>query len=404
MKDFFSTVFSFNFFKVFVYFIFVFSGSIKWIPFPIDFTLFFGALCAAVLFFEIKTITIFRKEVYNQVLLILSLIVFFALSNFYTISYVYSDKKNEAMLLNFFTVIYPLLAFKDVIFKELQKLMYLVGIFAVCMLAYVYFTTTFIIFFDETRYIENVPTYLTIGIMLSACFIFSLSSKPTVAVIIYRLVLLFFLIQLGGRGPIFNLILSLCIYYVLNLKNIKFNYKVVLMFMAGIFVMIFYLDTIIGFIIENVNIDRFNMVKASSEDVSVLYRVIVMEKGLQTFYEHPFMGLGIGSSGISLTGVDQVEFPHNLIIESLMELGILGGILYLSIYIYFFVYHLKYIRKDKRLLIMYIIALLFFLEDMKSGSFDGWRISLFWICIYIVEYNFKINNKDTLPKQYLTKV
>ncbi|SHE73955.1 O-antigen ligase family protein [Chryseobacterium sp. OV279] len=402
MKDFFSTVFSFNFFKIFIYFIFVFSGSIKWIPFPIDLTLFFGGLCVIVLFFEIKTITIFRKEVYNQVFLILILLSFFAFSNFYTVSYIYSDKKNEAMFLNFFTVIYPLFAFKNVIFKELQKLMYLVGIFAISMLLYVYFTSTFIIFFDATQYIENVPTYLSIGIMLSACFVFSLSSKPTIAVIAYRLVLLFLLTQLGGRGPIFNLILSLCIYYMLNLKNLKFNYKVILTFMAAILVVIFYLDNIIDLIIENVNVDRFNMVKASSEDGSVLYRVMVMKRGLETFYEHPFLGLGIGSSGIALTGEDQVEFPHNLIVESLMELGIMGGVLYLGIYIYFFVYHLKYIRKDKKILIIYIVSLLFFLEDMKSGSFDGWRISLFWVSIYLVEYNFKMNNAKN-SKQHLTK-
>lgn len=398
MKDFFSTVFSFNFFKIFIYFLFVFSGSIKWIPFPIDFTLFFGVLCVVVLFFEIKTITIFRKEVYNQISIIFLLMLLFAFSNFYTVSYVYSDKKNEAMLLNFFTVLYPLLAFKNVIFKELQRLMYVIGIFTICILFYVYFTITFIIFFDKTQSVENLPTYLAVGIMLSACFVFSLSSKPTISVIVYRLIILFLLTQLGGRGPLFNLILSLCIYYVLNLKNLKFNYKVVLSFTAAILVMVFYLDNIIELVLENVNVDRFNMVKASSEDGSVLYRVFVMKRGLETFYEHPFTGLGIGSSGIALTGEDQVEFPHNLIVESLMELGILGGLLYLGIYIYFFIYHLKYIRKDKKLLIMYIVSLLFFLEDMKSGSFDSWRISLMWISLYVIQYNFQMNSK-ALPEK-----
>ncbi|WET00143.1 O-antigen ligase family protein [Chryseobacterium arthrosphaerae] len=366
-----------------------------------DITLFSAGICLMIMLFEIKSLNSLKRVVYVQIFLILSLMFLFMISNLYTISYIYSEKKNTAMILNFFTVLYPFIAFKRVLFKELQKLMYLVGVLTIGILFYVYFTITFIIFFDVTQAIESVPTYLAVGIMLSACFIFSLSSKPSISVIAYRLVILFLLTQLGGRGPLINLILSLGIYYVLNLKNLKFNYKVVLAATSAILFIIFYLDKIIGLIIENVNIDRFNLVKASAEDGSVLYRVMVMNKAIDSFYNHPFAGLGIGSGGIVLTGQDQVEFPHNLVLESLMEVGILGGLLYLSIYIYFFVYHLRFARKNKKLLIMYIVALLFFLEDMKSGSFDTWRISLFWICIYMIQYNFQTDSEKS--KIYLEK-
>jgi hypothetical protein len=394
MKDFLKTVFSYNFFKVFIYFIYVFSGSVKWIPFPIDITLFSFGICLAIIFFEVSKINIFKKYVFNQVYLILILIFLFILSNIYTISYIYSEKKNLAMVLNFFTILYPLLVFKKVIFEDFRKLMYIIGAFTIGILFYVYFTTTFIIFFDTAQAIEHAPTYLAVGIMLSTCFLFSLASKPTIPVIAYRLIILFLLTQLGGRGPLFNLILCLLIYYTLNLKNLKINYKVVLLFISVIFIIVFYLDTILQLIIENVNIDRFNLVKASVEDGSVLYRIIVLNKGLETFYDHPFTGLGIGSSGISLTGFDEVEYPHNLVVESLMELGIIGGIVYLAIYLYFFVYNLRIVRLNKNLLIFYIVSLLYFLEDMKSGSFDAWRISLMWVGVYLIQYNFqKIQNK-----------
>lgn len=392
MRDFFKTVFSYNFFKVFIYFIFVFSGSLKWIPFPIDITLFGAFLCTMVLVLEIKSITIFRKEVYIQVLLMLLLMFFFLVSNLYTVSYIYSEKKNIAMILNFLTVLYPFVVFKKIIFEELKNLMYVIGVLAIVILLYVYFTYSFIIFFDVTQYSESIPTYLTVGIMLSACFIFSMSSQRiTVPLIIYRIILLFLLTQLGGRGPLFNLVLCIGVYYFLNLKNIKLNYKVVLSAMAAFFVFLFYLHDIIDLIIENVNIDRFNLLKASDEDGSVLYRVMVINKGLESFYNHPFVGTGIGSSGIALTGIDQVEFPHNLLVESMIELGIIGGLAYIIIYLYFFIRNLKTVRTDKKLLVLYVMCLLFFLEDMKSGSFDAWRVSLFWMSLYLVQYNFRIN-------------
>lgn len=296
------------------------------------------------------------------------------------------------MVLNFLTVLYPFMVFKKIIFEELKNLMYVVGGLAIVVLLYIYFTYTFIIFFDVTQYSESIPTYLTVGIMLSACFIFSLSSqRVTVPVIIYRIILLFLLTQLGGRGPFFNLILCIGVYYFLNLKNIRLNYKVVLSAASVFFVILFYLHDIIDFIIENVNIDRFNLLKASDEDGSVLYRVMVINKGLESFYKHPFVGTGIGSSGIALTGIDQVEFPHNLLVESMIELGLIGGLVYLVIYLYFFLRNLKIVRRDKKLLVLYVTCLLFFLEDMKSGSFDAWRVSLFWMSIYLVQYNFQMD-------------
>jgi O-antigen ligase len=118
---------------------------------------------------------------------------------------------------------------------------------------------------------------------------------------------------------------------------------------------------------------------------------MVINKGLESFYSHPFVGTGIGSSGIALTGIDQVEFPHNLLVESMIELGIIGGLAYIIIYLYFFIRNLKTVRTDKKLLVLYVMCLLFFLEDMKSGSFDAWRVSLFWMCLYLVQYNFRIN-------------
>ena len=169
--------------------------------------------------------------------------------------------------------------------------------------------------------------------MLCACFIFSLASKLTWYVAVYRLSILFLLFQLGGRGPIINLILSLIIFFALNLKNYKINYKTGFAIGALFFTILIFGENIYTFAFQNVDFERFNIFKAYNEDASLSVRGNFLEIGIESILDHPFFGLGIGSSGFILDGVDVSNYPHNLFVESMMELGILGGLLYLSTYL-----------------------------------------------------------------------
>ena len=71
----------------------------------------------------------------------------------------------------------------------------------------------------------------------------------------------------------------------------------------------------------------------------------------------------------------------------MMEIGVIGGVLVVFFYAKFFITERKYLRNPE-LILLYVISLLYFLEDLKSGSFDAWRISLFWISIYLSEKRF----------------
>ena len=86
IKDFLKTLFSYQFFKVFIYFIFVFSGSLKWLPIPYDITgvaLFFLLI---IFIFEMKRFVSFQIKVSSIIILILVLNCMFLISNVYTIS------------------------------------------------------------------------------------------------------------------------------------------------------------------------------------------------------------------------------------------------------------------------------------------------------------------------------
>ncbi|WP_426481865.1 O-antigen ligase family protein [Chryseobacterium sp. R2ACT005] len=380
----------FVFFKVFIYFIFVFSGSLKWLPIPIDLTLLSLLVCTALILIEIREIVPLKKQDRPIITLITVFSLIFIVSNLYSISTEYAQSKTLAIILNMFTVVYPIVVFKKSIFSELKLLMYLIGGLMIVGLFYLYFNNMFIIFHDSELLVDKVPTYLVIGIMLCACFIFSLESKLTWYVAIYRLSILFLLFQLGGRGPIINLVLSLIVFFTLNLKNYKINYKTGFAIGALFFTILIFGENIYTFAFQNVDFERFNIFKSYNEDASLSIRGNFLEIGLESILDHPFSGLGIGSSGIILEGVDVSNYPHNLFVEAMMELGILGGLLYLSAYILFFLRNYSISKNNKDMLILFIIVLLFYLEDNKSNSFDSWRCSIIWIMFFISEKRYKV--------------
>ncbi|MDR3026310.1 O-antigen ligase family protein [Chryseobacterium sp.] len=380
----------FTFFKVFIYFIFVFSGSLKWLPIPIDLTLLSLLFCAVVMIVELRTIIPIKVKDRLIVILILILSLIFLISNFYSISSIYAQSKTLAIILNIFTVIYPIIVFKKSIFSELKLLMYLIGGLMVIGLFYMYFNNMFIIFHDSELLVDKVPTYLVIGIMLCACFIFSLESKLTWYVAVYRLSILFLLFQLGGRGPIINVVLSLIVFFTLNLKNYKIDYKTGFAIGALFFTILIFGENIYTFAFQNVDFERFNIFKAYNDDASLSVRGNFLEIGIESILDHPFFGLGIGSSGFILDGTDVSNYPHNLFVESMMELGIFGGLLYLSTYILFFLRNYSISRNNKDMLILFIVVLLFYLEDNKSNSFDSWRCSIIWIMFFISEKRYKV--------------
>ena len=394
-QDFFKILFSYNFFKVFVYFIFVFSGSLKWIPFPYDLTIITLFFLFFVLLIEIKEFIPFQKDQNVIIKLILILNFLFLISNFYTISTDYAYNKNFSMVLNIFTVVYPIIAFKNSIFKELNMLLLIIGIILIPSLLYMYYNDMFMIFHDTELLVDKVPTYLTIGIMLSTCFVFSMYFRFTFFVLVYRLSILFLLLQLGGRGPFVNLFLIILLFYLIQFKNLKVNFKTFFYFLVLLPLSLFFMGGFIESLFENISFERFNVFSAINEDKSFIIRQEYIIKGLESISKNVYFGKGIGSSGLILLGEDSIAYPHNLFIESMMEIGFFAGFIYLFIYIKLFKNNFIFCRKSKSLLILFIVSFLFFLEDNKSNSFDSWRISIIWIMFFLSEKRFYIlrNNK-----------
>ena len=383
----------YSFFKVLIYLIFVFSGSFKWIPLPLDLTIFSGLICFVIILFEINNINRFNFFWDKCLIFLLFFLnVFFLFSNIYSISEVYASSKNLSIILNLFTVIYPIVVFDESIFNTIKRIYLGLGITITFLLFVLYLNDMFIIFHDSNSFMHNVPTYLIISITLSTCFILSFGLKSNLLLLIYRLLILFLMFELGGRGPILSLVVVMFLFYflrfVISLKlNMKFkiNFKTIMFFSSILIVLIFYSQEIFTTIFDEINFQRFFSFDTYKDDESVLVRANYLRKGYESILEHPFFGMGIGSSGLILESNDIVIYPHNLFVEAFMELGFMGAFSYLFLYLIFFFSNISLIKTNKNLLLLFLISLIYFMEDNKSNSFDSWRVSIIWIMMFIIE-------------------
>ena len=373
---------------IIIYILLVYSGLVKWIPgLPVDLTIVFTAILLVLFPFLFKqqflSVSSFAKVVIFSVL---SLSILFLLTNVYTISTDYAMSKSIATVLNMFCFIYPLLLFDESDLPYFKKIMTAGNVIILTILSFLYFTDQFIYFQMSEKTIESVlgfgiPNYLSLGTFISVSLIFQIGNKSVFNKIIMAYSI-FILFVLGGRGPLLFLFFIFILHYFLTLEIKKFSIKnVVILFLGGI-LLLQYFD------FSAVNFERFNILGNFSEDESALERIFFIEEGYKSVANHLFMGLGIGSSGIILSGTDVSLYPHNLFLESLMEVGFVGGLLYLLLYFCIFFKTFKN-TQSTTLLILGLISLYLFFQDMKSGSFDSWRISLMWIALFVIEHRAK---------------
>ncbi len=377
---------SYIYIKLFIYFIFLFSGLIKWIPFPVDFTLFCG------FFLVLFIINDFKKErfkLYNINIGYLY-VVFYTFSILYMLTYFYSEStvyafiKVRGFILNILAFTFPITSIKVQYYKQIIKVFSFLTLLVIGFFCFLLYNDLFdlVKMSDEDQlkfFFANLPSYLSYGSLLGVSYMLLINNKSIFS-LLFKIVIFYFLIILGGRGPLLALILISMINFFINRNNLTTYFKYVFFFF---FLVILYIYLDLTFI----DFDRLNIFQNYSSDTATTERVYFIGRCIAGFFENPMLGHGIGSTGILISGDDIILYPHNLFIEVLSEFGLIGFILFLTIFVLFFI-----IIITKKVPIEYIPFLLvvayLFLQDMKSGAFEAWRITCGWLSIATVILNF----------------
>ncbi len=118
----------------------------------------------------------------------------------------------------------------------------------------------------------------------------------------------------GSRGPIFSMLVVSLLYFINNMSVISLK-KVLLMF-VGVFVVVIILSVLY-------QSDIYMVKRLTSSFFSDASRDSLATNSFQAFEEHFFLGAWYPFS----------SYPHNLILESFMALGIFGGLSFFFVFI-----------------------------------------------------------------------
>jgi O-antigen ligase len=135
---------------------------------------------------------------------------------------------------------------------------------------------------------------------------------------------LYSLLLTSSRGPL----LFLSIYLILLLfhsarSNMPKTLAIILFVVIGFVGIIQYFG--LGEIFYEMFISRFTTVAGSSIDESAEGRAVAYQGAISQFLSSPFIGSFLEERTLK-------QYPHNIIIESFMALGIFGGLLFVVIY------------------------------------------------------------------------
>ena len=176
----------------------------------------------------------------------------------------------------------------------------------------------------------------------------------------------------GTRGPTLALIVMFLAYSYLTKSIFKFSIALVILSLVAIPVLIYY-----G-VLELALFERLTEL-SSQEDIESMKRY----RRYLTFFDMPLgnfiFGLGPGGWGKKIA-LSDYSFPHNIIIESIVEHGIMGAIFIFTIISTGFRQFYKRIGKINSNLYMNILMLwwgYYLLNTMVSGSFIQGNINFF---------------------------
>ncbi len=378
--------------KLITYFIFLYSGLIKWIPFPIDFTLLFGFFTIVFILNDLKNDS-FKLNDYSIGYLY---VAFYTFSILYMLTYLYSDStvyasiKFKGVLLSTIAFTFPITSIRAQYFKYITPILSFLAVLMVIFLSFLLYNDLFLLFvLPEDKQLKLfdavIPTYLDVGSFISVAFILLLNHKSKFSILL-KIVIFYFLIILGGRGPLLALILIVMVNFYLNTNTLSKYVKYIFLFLFAVLLYIYFDLTFIDF-------DRLNIFQNYGSDTATAERVEYIGKCISSFFENPIFGRGIGSTGIIISGSDIVLYPHNLFIEILAEFGLIGFILFTTVF-FFFLYVL-FIKKVPLTQLSFILIVFYlFFQDMKSGAFEAWRISCGWLAIATVILNYNSNQSE----------
>lgn len=220
--------------------------------------------------------------------------------------------------------------------------------------------------------------------------------------IVLFLYLFYSLINTGARGPLIFFIVTMFLYVAafklplgIRLTKAKAIFYLVLSLSLAFVFLIFTVqdDTLSSDSVKLSSqssraVDRIALLFNEDKGNSVNTRIKYLEDSTHYINERVIQGYGFGSYGVVTTGVDQKAFPHNILLESWFELGLLGFITILA-----FIINALFSARKEPLLVFFLLFLVF--NQMKSSNLPDSRVFFGMIAISLLIVNLNQRRTQT---------
>ena len=382
--------------------LYVLSGYIKVflilynISIGIDITLLLALILVFNVFLSKKIIL---KYFFTSIVLFLVFFIWMIITIIYSTSNEYLFNKIFLFSTNIVAFLIPLLLFSKIEIKSLLNKFVLISTpLGIWFIAFILPK----MYFNEI-YNNASQAYLTVSLFSGMNILILLLLKVKLFKNSY-INLLFIILNIavlilsGGRG---GLVLAFLVLTIFGFFKLKLKLKQLKLILKSISLIILF-----GFIIGNLIrqteyvelfersirrlelLTEFNGINSGGNSVEV--RVGMLNFSYDKIVHSPtslLFGYGIGSFWYEYTGIDGRGYPHNLVLEILFELGLIG----LLIFIIFSGVTLKHFKYTALSWIVFYLLL----NSLKSSSLVDLRILFFMFSLALIEgsNNFLLKNK-----------
>jgi len=380
-----------------IYTLYLLSGFIKVflikynINTYIDITLLLASLLIIILFIKIKYMSL---KFVRPIVLLLLFFTWMIFTLLYTSSVDYCYKKVFLFLTNIISFSIPILLYKIFNLKNFFK--YFIVISSVLNVAFIVLILPYI-YIDEVDHMLS-GTYLAVsylsGINIIYLIIINNPFNINFFKIFYIIINFTTLILSGGRGGIIFTILILFIYFfkkmiksilILRMKR-KFLYSIILTFII-IFLSVGYGIKNYDPSNENNLFDRsinrltlvYDAIETSDGGKSINTRVEYIKFSIKKIFnnvERFIFGYGIGSFSYEYEKVDKRGYPHNIILEILFEMGLIG--------LFFFMIFYGYILTKFHYTNLLYLQVYVLLNLLKSSGLTDIRIAFGMLALMVI--------------------
>lgn len=363
--------------------VFVFSGMLKWLPWPLDPTLLFGSILAAMCLWKVVA---GNPAIHGRVLPLavanLLFLGYYASTALFTVSPAYWQTKLAVLTLSALALLAPLVLFDDRSALTANRLIIqILAVIGAGAVIWAYQAGVILVISEGLgRQESKLPDYLTLGYLIGLGILSTIGQSGLWATLV-RLPCIGALLLLPGRGPFLLTVAGVLVMWLVGRRAMRIGGRQYLTAAA-------YGALLLGGLLfwEGANSLRLRLTGTVDSAARRIENSREEEFTLSASYIKESMpwGSGIGGYGLAVHDKDENIYPHNLVLESFAEGGLVGGALFSAAMIAALLASVRLARETSGV-VMFVLLAFTLANYMKSGGFVGTRDLYMFVGLVLVE-------------------